>query len=124
MRVSNFSELSDGAKLLNFDVVNEFTTIRVSSENYSGSSEEVNDVSGENINFVKKSEKEILIRLNSVYLLNILNSTQKPLKLYLKDITGQTYCKGLLFVSEGDVEEEEDNNESPSEKQFILMPTV
>jgi len=88
LRVSNFSELSDGAKLLNFDVVNEFTTIRVSSENYSGSSEEVNDVSGENINFVKKSEKEILIRLNSVYLLNILNSTQKPLKLYLKDITG------------------------------------
>lgn len=127
LRVSNFSEFAESAKLLNLDITNSFSNIVVHSENFSGSSEETNDVIGENINFVKKDEKEVRVRLNSVYLLNILNSTQKPIRLYLREITDQTYCKGLLFVSEGDIKEGEPgegNNESPSEKRFILMPTV
>lgn len=117
-RVVNFSETGDnGFRLVGFNLEDDYSNCVILSENYSGSSEETNEVISKDVNSSKKEDNTLRTKLNSIYLSKILESTDKNVTMNFFDIDG-VYNKAIHISVPGESAEEE------YEKQFIIMPSI
>lgn len=118
LRVVNFGEAGDnGFRLVGFDIEDDYSKVLIHSENYSGSSEEVNDVIRKEVNFVKKENDALRSKLNSIYLLKILDSTEGNVIVNFFNIDG-VYNKAIHISVGGETAED------MYVKQFIIMPSI
>ncbi len=119
MRVVNFSEAGDnGFRLVGIDIEDDYSSFKTLSSNYSGSSEEVNEVIRKDVNFPKKEDNALRAKLNSIYLLKILDSTEKNVKVNFFNVEEGPYNKAIHISVEGETADAE------YEKQFIIMPSI